>query len=157
MVVLFLSKWLHVALMRELVRGLVRLTQEAQSYNLAIYFSSQIASDIKGVFHRLNEIKGIGPKIASFIIRDFAWIFNLEEKIPDQHKRYLQPVDIWLGRTALCLWPDLVERYWPIAEKLADECNRVGICGIEFNQGAWYFGAQEVRDFDSLCDELSKL
>lgn len=142
----------------ELVKGLLRLSQNAPSYNIAVYIRDGISANIEATFARMNEIKGIGPKIASFMLRDFTWLFSLEEKIPHAHRHYLQPVDIWVGRTAQCLWPELKgEGYWPIAKRLAQECSRSGVSGIEFNQGAWYFGAQEVRNPDSLCRELSKL
>jgi hypothetical protein len=128
------------------VKGLVILSQEARGYNIATYLKDEISTNLGDAFLRLSEIKGIGPKIACFLLRDFAWLFSIEQGIPLRHRKYLQPIDIWVERTAKCFWPDLKdEDYRVIAEKIVQECKEANISSIELNQGAWYFGAQEVK------------
>ena len=50
----------------KLIKGLLRLSQKASSYNIAAYFNDEISMNIESVFDRLNEVKGIGPKNYSF-------------------------------------------------------------------------------------------
>lgn len=117
--------------------------------NIVGYFRDKLASNAEGAFLELLTIAGIGEKVAPFVLRDIAWLYDLEIQIPLRYRVYLQPVDRWVRRVAACLWPDLSADKvpnWLIATRIVYESNRLNISGISLNQGAWYFGAKEVQD-----------
>jgi len=75
--------------------GLVELAKMSyeESANLLLFFRSKIEKYVPDAFILLRKIKGIGDKIAAFILRDVVTVLSLEEKIPRQHQVFLQPVD----------------------------------------------------------------
>ncbi len=140
------------------IHGLVTLA--SQHGNVMSHLKEEISDDLEQAFIHLNTIHGIGPKVASLLLRDTAWLYDLENKIPPEYRIYLQPVDRWIRRIARCMWTDLDNEAvpdWVIAKRITDACNRYGISPIHFNQGAWYFGAREVRDEKRLCDKINQL
>jgi hypothetical protein len=108
------------------------------------------AGRVEPVFVELLNIRGIGEKLASFILRDIVWLYELERGIEKGDLLYLQPVDIWVRRIASIFWrdsrleSDKVPRLL-VARRLAEFCHTHGISGVRFNQGAWYFSRQEDR------------
>lgn len=96
----------------------------------------------------LCSINGIGPKIASFFLRDVAWCFRIEVV---SQRDLLQPIDVWVERTARQLDPAAKGRVaaWIVQESLA-----AGILPEAVNAGLWYFGAliagSEFRLFQAL-------
>ena len=76
-------------------------------------------------------------------------------------RRYLQPIDIWIGRIAEYLNPNLTfgrDRPAVISQYLADACEFAGISGVAFNQGSWYFGshvAGSALRLNRLLDEMA--
>jgi len=57
--------------------------------------SDLVDGRVRHAFHRLNKVRGIGPKIASFFLRDLAVWFKVE---PLEDRELLQPIDIWVRR-----------------------------------------------------------
>jgi hypothetical protein len=97
------------------------------------------------VFTTFTDIHGVGEKIAALAVRDLVWIFDIpESSLPADQHIFLQPIDRWVKRRALAIWPDLRDSApsWFIANKIALVCRLNDISGIAFNQGAWYFGAR---------------
>jgi hypothetical protein len=143
------------------VKGLIRLAQESRDYdyNPFRYIGKKVEFSMTDAFIALTNIKGIADKIASFLLRDMVCILNLEEKVPLEHGIFLQPIDRWVKKTAICLWADLEVRVpsWGIAMRIVDKCNEFNISGIRFNQGAWKFGTSKVKDMKHLCNELEEL
>lgn len=92
---------------------------------------------VRQAFDRLDQVRGIGPKIASFFLRDVATWFGIVA--PTQDRELLQPVDRWVRRYVTRL----------AGETLAGTDSRVAcwICANStapeaFNQGLWYFASQ---------------
>ena len=144
------------------VKGLVRLVRESgdYNYNLFHYIGKKVQSSMTDAFIILRNVKGIGDKIAAFLLRDIVCILDLEETVPLEHRIFLQPVDRWVEETAICLWADLKTGRvpsWGIAMRIVDKCNEFGISGVRFNQGAWKFGTSKVMDVRNLCDKLTEL
>jgi len=143
------------------VKGLVRLAQESgdYDYNPFRYIRKMAEFSMTDAFIALTNIKGIGDKIATFLLRDLICILNLEEKIPLEHRILLQPVDRWVKNTAICLWADLEVRVssWGIAMRIVDKCNEFNISGVRFNQGTWKFGTSKVKNIKHLRNDLEEL
>ena len=55
----------------------------------------RVDGHIPRAFQHLDQGRGIGPKIASFFLRDLAVWFEIE---PLQHRELLQPIDRWVRR-----------------------------------------------------------
>jgi hypothetical protein len=72
----------------------------------------------------MRSIRGIGPKIASFFLRDVAICYEIG---PDQDRELLQPVDRWILR---------------FAQLLDDQLPRSAVSQWMANAGMWYFGAR---------------
>ncbi|MFX1257260.1 MAG: hypothetical protein ACFFAN_05350, partial [Promethearchaeota archaeon] len=61
--------------------------------NLVEYFKAKIeASNIEIAYNELNNIISIGPKIASFLLRDIVLLYNLEDEISQEDRVYIQPI-----------------------------------------------------------------
>jgi hypothetical protein len=101
----------------------------------------------------LSEIRGVKTKIASLFLRDIA----LKNGILDTglcDRGLLQPIDVWLRRTAQMLTggSNLEDR--AAAQqliRLADEARCSALC---LNAGSWYFGSQVARTEQQYRDDL---
>jgi hypothetical protein len=132
---------------RGLLRDLYTLAARTPQRGLFHVWADRIRkeSGLAGIFDELDGVHGIGPKIASFICRDTVFLAGLEESLPPEHRKYLQPVDIWIGRIAEFLNPDLTfGRDDPavISQFLAGASAQAGVSGVAFNQGSWHFSSQ---------------
>lgn len=116
------------------------------------------AENLDAVYDAFTGIKYVGPKITKFIIRDFVWVLNDEEAIPEHHQHYLHPIDGWVRRVSEAIWPSLQgESQDTISDHLADACRENRISHIEFNQGAFYFGGRIVDDEAQIDEKLEEL
>lgn len=112
--------------------------------NIYSFCLSKIKSDNVRVAHNaLRKIRGIGPKVASLFLRDIA----LTNSITDTGLRdrgLLQPIDVWLGRTAQLLIGRKLTKDDAAQQlvRLADEAKVSALC---LNAGSWYFGSQVAR------------
>lgn len=94
----------------------------------------------------------IGPKLASFFLRDI-WSFIEEwENTPKEKMFCLQPVDRWIMFWSRKCWPDA---YWSsnkikldsdrarikFAKVLTMKCLTSEIDPVSFNKGAWFAGS----------------
>jgi len=139
--------------------------------NLFDWVQREVASSgrLTTPYTEVISAKGIGPKITRFFLRDAVWVADMESEVVQRDRHYIQPIDIWVRRTAETLWPRLSgDRISDedISRRIADACETHGISNAEFNQGAWYFGAKEMQGDEertrerirnmSLCPECGK-
>jgi hypothetical protein len=119
----------------------------------------------ESAFLQLYAVKGVGPKIAAFILRDAVWLYECEAQVAPTELMYLQPIDIWVRRVAAMLWPDLAPLSgkdipdFMLARRIAMACVEEEVSGVAWNQGAWWLGAQEAKNQEqlrSLFEQLSK-
>jgi hypothetical protein len=89
--------------------------------------------NVEEVHTEIRSIRGVGPKIASFFLRDVAIRYKIEL---DEDRDLLQPVDRWVLRFAQML-DDRVARsdvgQWMVCNSSRPEL---------VNAGMWYFGAR---------------
>lgn len=88
----------------------------------------------------LQRIRGIGPKIASFYLRDVSLWSGI---VPHGDRELLQPIDVWIRRTVALvssIEPDSITtqeaQLWML--RTFDQPELA-------NAGVWYFGAQVAR------------
>jgi hypothetical protein len=85
--------------------------------------------------NELKSIRGIGPKLASFFLRDVAMRYNI---FPVSDRHLLQPVDLWIRRVVRRLACDDGLDDYSIAQWMVDHSRQPEW----LNAGTWYFGAQ---------------
>ena len=91
---------------------------------------------IPEVRRELMAIRGVGPKIASFFMRDVALWFDIR---PTSDRELLQPVDIWVRRAV-----EMDDKSIPDGEVQRWICTRFNQ-PEKANHGMWYFGSQVAR------------
>jgi hypothetical protein len=100
--------------------------------------------NVKAMHSELDGIYQIGPKIASFFLRDTVQLFDIH--IDDGDLSYLQPVDTWVRQIAIRL--GLVSQeasLKQIEEAIIAMCAAHKCSPLMFNQGAWYLGANAFK------------
>ncbi len=103
----------------------------------------KLQSETRLAYDGLCEISGIGPKIASYFLRDVARQFNcFHDDTSNRH--LLQPIDIWTRRAAESLSGRKFSEYdaEPAAKFIVDESLNADLSPERVNQGMWYFGAE---------------
>jgi hypothetical protein len=96
----------------------------------------------------------VGPKIASFYLRDVVALFKLGRFVAADASFYLHPVDVWvrklLAKTGVV---DQSADDTAIRRAIVSLCTEHGCSPVEFNQGAWYIG---YHAFDLLLEILAE-
>jgi hypothetical protein len=118
-------------------------------YNIVAWAKCMLLDgQVQTVHGDLRSINGIGPKIASFFLRDVAWCFGIEVV---SQRDLLQPIDVWVERTAQQLDPTSKGR---AATWIVQQSESAGVLPEAVNAGVWYFGAliagSEFRLFQAL-------
>lgn len=153
---------LNEKLNRGLLRDIYSIAEAHRSRGLYHVWADEIRrpGGLAQLFWQLHSCHGIGPKIAAFICRDVVSLAGLEDTLAVDDRKYIQPVDVWLGRVAEFLNPDLTfDKDDPlvIGAFLADACTQAGVSGVAFNQGAWCYGSQIARSAARLTELLAQM
>jgi len=116
---------------------LVQSEMQSQDHNIVLWAKEQLEADRTRQAHAaLRRINGIGPKIASFFLRDVAWWF---EAFPNYDRVLLQPIDTWVKRAVHALDQRAKGKE---GEWIVQTSRELGVCPEAINTGMWYFGAQ---------------
>ena len=74
----------------------------------------------------------------------------------------MQPIDTWVRKIGQHLWPEfdgqnreIVDVF--LAARIVAETKRLKLSAVDFNQGAWYFGAHCVKKSRILAEKLKAL
>jgi hypothetical protein len=101
-----------------------------------------LPSNAQLVHQELQSISGVGPKIASFFMRDVACRYDCFPAAT-QERYLLQPVDVWVRRVAESLGaPAVFADPRPAASFIVEQSLDAGITPERVNQGMWYFSAE---------------
>jgi hypothetical protein len=148
------------------IAGLAELAQEIFRFDRVGSIAGWV---LKGVlqtdhvepqFLRIVDIRGVGPKIASFLIRDIVHIYGIENQVDRLDRIYIQPIDKWIRLIAPYVVPESGAKEmadWVLAGKLTKYARLAGISSIRFNMGATYFGIKEVRNPEALDEAIHEL
>lgn len=151
-----------------ILAGTIELAQEiaqlGQSGSVAdwVVEGIQRTGRIEPQFLRIVDIRGMGPKTTSTLLRDLVYIFDLESEIDNIDRLYVQPMDKWVRAIGHEIIPEDVDDRtpdWVLAGKISKYARRARVSGVKFNMGASHFGTREVRDLTRLeraLDELSE-
>lgn len=115
---------------------------------------------IEPQFLRMVDIRGVGPKIASTLMRDVVYIYGVEPQVDRLDRIYIQPIDKWIRIIACYTVPEPNPEAmadWILAGKLTKYARLAGVSGIRFNFGATYFGIKEVKMPENIDVEIERL
>jgi hypothetical protein len=115
---------------------------EQHHYNIYQFALAGMQNDLGQVHRRLDDIRGIGQKIASLFLRDLALL--VDSPIRNQDREFVEPIDIWLRRTAQILsgHADENDSDSAHAQAVIELADQAGCCALRLNAGSWYFGSQ---------------
>lgn len=131
-------------------QGLLNLMLDKRIINLAdwttIFLRKNKAKEVHGI---LTGVRGIGRKIASFYLRDIAWLQKISES-GFTNQGYLQPIDLWVnraleygvGKRKGINYDTPDHSYWNKTDLIIELCDDAGCSPIEFNMGSWMLGAR---------------
>jgi len=133
---------------RLMVISLVNFIQFNNEKNILHFLIEQIKSKkIAEAYLILDEIWSIGPKIASLILRDVVYIYELEGCLSEEDYYFLQPIDTWVHNLSKRI--GLVDKgskiYKGEAKDITDKCFEFGVNPIHYNQGVWYVGSNSLK------------
>jgi hypothetical protein len=117
--------------------------------------------DLAVAFEKLT-LRGVGPKLRAFVLRDLVTLFDAEERLRTDPESYMwcQPVDVWVrfvanqlramtpaqsGRTSQGKYP-LTREDLAAACTIVDLSLDEQVSPLKVNQGIWYFCANVVAD-----------
>ena len=129
--------------------------------NIVTLVGEEMKNDeVEKAFDFMKSIRGIGPKIASFFLRDVKEVLDIT---PKDKRWLLQPIDIWVLRTVNRLSNKLLDvnrdtDREEAAKFIVDNSNNPELV----NMGMWVFGARvcdsEYRHIKYLRDfEMAKM
>lgn len=143
-----------------LLRDIYELARQTPNTGLFQTWADAVVErhDLAGVHAQLDGIHGVGPKIAAFVSRDVVCLADAEATLPPGSGRYVQPVDVWIGRIAAFLNPHLTvgaSDWTSAADSLDHACRESCVSGIAFNQGGWYLGSKVAKSAERLITILA--
>jgi len=111
--------------------------------NIVVFVKTGLQLDrTKDTHTAIQEINGIGSKIASLFLRDVAVMYNLS---PTEDKHLLQTVDVWVKRVYEKLARQQIKNVQdvePVQRWILEEATREGVRAEAVNAGMWYFFRQ---------------
>jgi len=132
---------------RLMVISLVNFIQFNNEKNILRFLIEQIKSKkIAEAYRNLDGIWSIGPKIASLILRDVVYIYELEGYLSEEDYYFLQPIDTWVHNLSKKI--GLVNNdkiYRDEAKDITDKCFKFEVNPIHYNQGVWYVGSNSLK------------
>lgn len=148
------------------VAGLAELAQEIYRLDGVGSIPGWISAGVRSTgrlepqFLRMVDVRGIGPKLASLLIRDVVFLEDLEDVIEPADRLYTQVIDRWVRTIApsILLEEDLSDAAdWILAGKICKYCRVAQVSGIAFNMGCTYYGTSTVRYPDRVVERLTEL
>lgn len=98
-------------------------------------------------FRALNSIYQIADKLATFYLRDVAFVSDLEPTIRLESHIYFQPIDRWVKKVtdAIGITETTDRNILIVKEKIIACCLEANVSPLLFNAGAWMVGANAFR------------
>jgi hypothetical protein len=128
-----------------------------KDHNLFSFAAVALKGNQIGQAHaKLDEIRGVGSKIASFFLRDVALDTGAEVRKLD-NRDLLQPIDVWVRRIARILSEnrDAAIDDSVAATEMTRLADASGSCALLLNAGSWYFGSQVVASLREMPNALA--
>ncbi|MHB8635355.1 MAG: hypothetical protein ACYC96_02665 [Fimbriimonadaceae bacterium] len=100
---------------------------------------------VEPLFFGIVELRGVGPKVAATMLRDWIYAYGAEASVVHRDSIYLQPIDRWTRAAAPHLLEDAGSDAFPdwiLAGKLAKAARNAGVSGIRLNMGITLLGLE---------------
>jgi len=103
----------------------------------------------EGTWNMLTGFKGVGPKLSSFVLREFQAFFGVWNRPPRESWYCFMPLDRWVLRVLELLWcneewasepPQDLKRYRCLAQAATEKFSDLD-SAMNFNMGAWFLNA----------------
>jgi hypothetical protein len=132
------------------VKGILVKLKRAGEPNVVKWLTSMDPEEAWEALQEKPIFNGIGPKLASFVLRDIAVFCNGWQGRIANNGKFFQPVDRWVLRCSRSVWP---QEPWPrdvgggkadylrLAEQIVNNCGDE-IEAMNFNMGAWFVNAK---------------
>jgi hypothetical protein len=132
---------------RLMVLSLINFIQSNNQKNIVKFIIKKIESNaISEAYKKLDEIYSIGPKVASFILRDIVYIYELEKNLNKNDYYFLQPIDTWVHKVSRVIGLINKDKFYKDESKdITNRCFEFGVNPIHYNQGAWYIGTHSLE------------
>ncbi|MCZ7580492.1 MAG: hypothetical protein M5U21_06695 [Fimbriimonadaceae bacterium] len=153
---------------RGVIAGIAELAQEIHELDGSGSIAGWIVKGVRAnqriepQFLRMVDVRGVGPKLTSLLLRDVVFLFEIEPRIDHMDRLYVQPIDKWMRLIAPYVIdePDAADYAdWVLAGKIAKHARRAGVSGIRFNMGTAYFGlriARSTEDFVARIEAMTQ-
>lgn len=101
----------------------------------------------------LDHLRGVGPKLASFMLREFQAFFRIWPEVPPAEWYCVFPLDRWVLRVARLLWPTAnwpvepppgASSYRTLTKEITSRFGNVDEA-MNFNMGAWFLSAMRLQ------------
>jgi hypothetical protein len=124
---------------KSIIEFLHSLSVSGLTSNIVLFAREGLQLDCtKDVHAAIQDVNGIGSKIASLFLRDVAIVYDLE---PSKDRHLLQPVDVWVKRVFEKLASQKAKNeqdFEPVQKWIMDEAAKAGVraeavnsaCGI---------------------------
>lgn len=124
--------------------------------NIVKYSKKEVENrNLYNHYNELLKLIQIGPKIASFYLRDVVMLFNLDNILNNVDYKILQPIDTWVKRIAKEF--NIItgnENDNEIREKIINICLKNNVSPLKYNAGTWYVGS---HSFDIVMENIDKI
>lgn len=146
------------------LQGMLELAQETvrvHGVSVPQWIENEIRSTGRAerVFEQIVKLKGVGPKAASVLLRDLAFLFAFEDQLHPMDRLLALPVDRWLRECAKLVLPEASERQladWLIAGKMAKFTRQAEVSVARFSMGLNWFGQNQVSDKTTFQDAIER-
>jgi hypothetical protein len=148
------------------IAGLAELSQEIARLSPEGSIASWIVEGVlqtgrvEPQFFRMVDVRGVGPKLASLLLRDFVFLSGSEDEIDLVDRLYTIPIDKWMRMIAPVVIDDPYSDQmadWILAGKVAKHARLAGVSPIRFTMGTTYFGMRELRFGEDINERISEL
>lgn len=116
--------------------------------------------NLSGLSEELDDIDGVGTKIAALFSRDALMLYESQPGIKKYSEDLTQgelmlvyPIDTWVRKISKRILGE-EDSDVEIAAKIIQACNQNGVSAIDVNHGIWYIGAKSQA---FLFDNIERL
>lgn len=140
-------------------------SRTADEYNLLRWASRTLRDGrARHAYDELRSVQGVGPKIASFFLRDVVAGLGIEEGLLGVDRTYIQPIDVWVARGIDYLerqgrppqTPDkeLRKKDRHLREKAGELADEIKVTAAQFNTALFVLGAKFALTREKMEESL---
>jgi len=122
-------------------------------------------NNLVGLYTSLDEVKGVGHKLASLYIRDLLAYYEEAHpesklklsKLSKDNMLYVYPVDTWVKQITEKIHGQEFDSNKEAMDWIIEKCEPEGLSPAYVNHGIWYIGSNSSQFLIDNLDNLDKL